>query len=61
MRHKKLDNILSDLNKYKDYDFEKDVNERLRKTLELYMEELDNSYSRLKVKDVLYISKRLSR
>ena len=56
----KLRTILDDLNYYKDYNFEKDVDERLKSTLERYLEELDNSYLRLKVKDVMYITKRLN-
>lgn len=60
MKHK-LEYILEDIEKYKDYDFEKDVHERLDKTLRRYLDELENSYLRLKVKNAVYITKRLSR
>lgn len=60
MKHK-LEYILEDIEKYKDYDFEKDVHERLNKTLQRYLDELENSYLRLKVKNAVYITKRLSR
>ena len=61
MKRRKLDIILDDLDHYKDYDFKKDVDERLNNTLKLYLEELDNSYYRLKVKNVMYINKRLNK
>ena len=61
MKKHKLNTILDDLDNYKDYDFKKDVDERLNNTLKLYLEELDNSYYRLKVKNAMYITKRLNK
>lgn len=46
----KLDRMLEDIQAYKDYNFKKVVEDRLDKTLKLYLEHLEDSYGRVLTK-----------
>lgn len=57
----KVKQIRIDLDKYKDYDYNQSVKDRLNKTLSMYLEELNKSYTRIRCKDTKYVMKEVSR